>query len=158
MNPAKTTPVEGHVPAPAHERRDVSVKAIGWFFFSLVLAWVLIHLTLYGLMSLFGKQASRNEQRQQGAAATPELARTRSEFPAPRLQIAPREDLRALRERENAELNSYGWLDKSAGVVRIPISRAMQLLTERGLPVRSTNQPEHGPSTLQLMQERAQRK
>jgi hypothetical protein len=146
------------VPAPAHERRDVSVKAIGWFFFSLVVAWVLIHLTLYGLMSLFGKQTSRNEHRQQGAVATPELARTRSGFPAPRLQIAPRDDLRALRARENTELNSYGWVDKSAGVVRIPISRAMQLLTERGLPVRSTNQPEEGPSTLQLMQERAQRK
>jgi hypothetical protein len=134
------------------------MRAIGWFFLCLILSWVLIHLALFGLMSLFGKQTSREERRQEGSVASPEIARTRTEFPPPRLQIAPRDDLRALRERENAELNSYGWVDKSAGVVRIPISRAMQILSERGLPVRSTNQPERGPSTLELMHERARQK
>src|SRR4051812_33863089 len=158
MNPAETTPVEGHVPAPAHEQSDVSVKAIGWFFVSLVASWLLIHLTIFGLMSLFRTRNSRQEYRQEGAVANPEIARTRSEFPTPRLQIAPRDDLRALRETENATLTSYGWIDKTAGVVRIPIARAIQILSERGLPVRSTNDSAHDPSQLELMQQRAKQK
>ena len=38
-------------------------------------------------------------------------------------------------------LNSYGWVDPKAGVVRIPIDRAMDLLLQKGLPVRG-KQPE----------------
>src|SRR5208282_5249649 len=34
-------------------------------------------------------------------------------------------------------LHSYGWVDEKAGTVRIPIERAMDLLVQRGLPVRS---------------------
>jgi hypothetical protein len=33
-------------------------------------------------------------------------------------------------------LEGYGWVDRSAGTVRLPIERAMQLLLERGLPTR----------------------
>jgi hypothetical protein len=35
---------------------------------------------------------------------------------------------------QEAILNSYGWVDKEAGVVRIPIERAIELTLERGLP------------------------
>jgi mono/diheme cytochrome c family protein len=45
------------------------------------------------------------------------------------------EILMARREQEEARLNSYGWIDKEAGVVRIPIDRAMALIVESGLPV-----------------------
>lgn len=41
-----------------------------------------------------------------------------------------------LRAVEEALLNSYGWVDESAGVVRIPIDRAMELVIQRGLPTR----------------------
>jgi hypothetical protein len=37
-------------------------------------------------------------------------------------------------------LSSYGWLDRNAGVVRIPIDRAMKMTVERGLPVRQEKQ------------------
>jgi hypothetical protein len=33
-------------------------------------------------------------------------------------------------------LEGYGWVDREAGVVRLPIERAMELLLERGLPTR----------------------
>jgi hypothetical protein len=55
----------------------------------------------------------------------------------PRLQVTPREDLEHMLGQENQTLNSYGWVDQKSGVVRIPITRAMDLLLERGLPVRS---------------------
>jgi hypothetical protein len=35
---------------------------------------------------------------------------------------------------ENAALATYGWVDRDAGIVRIPIERAMELLVLRGLP------------------------
>jgi hypothetical protein len=56
--------------------------------------------------------------------------------PEPRLQTAPRTDLREFRTREDALLDSYQWADKSAGTVRIPITEAMKLVVQRGLPAR----------------------
>jgi hypothetical protein len=56
------------------------------------------------------------------------------DYPAPRLQVDPPADLAALRAAEAAQLAQYGWEDRAAGVVRIPLSRAMALTAERGLP------------------------
>jgi hypothetical protein len=36
-----------------------------------------------------------------------------------------------VRAQEEAWLESYGWVDKPSGVVRIPIERAMELMVER---------------------------
>jgi hypothetical protein len=58
--------------------------------------------------------------------------------PPPRLQVNPAEDLKAYHAEEDAILGSYGWADKSAGVVRIPIERAMELSLQRGFPVRKS--------------------
>jgi hypothetical protein len=44
--------------------------------------------------------------------------------------------LNKIRVREDGLLDSYGWVDENAGTVRIPIERAMDLLVQRGLPVR----------------------
>lgn len=41
-----------------------------------------------------------------------------------------------LRLREERILSTYGWTDETAGTVRIPIDRAVELLLKRGLPVR----------------------
>jgi cytochrome c oxidase cbb3-type subunit III len=45
--------------------------------------------------------------------------------------------LKEMRATEDAVLHSYGWVDQAAGIVRIPIERAMELLAERGLPARA---------------------
>jgi hypothetical protein len=54
----------------------------------------------------------------------------------PRIEEHPAETLQDLRTHENKVLNSYGWVDKKAGVVHMPIDRAMDLVLQRGLPVR----------------------
>jgi DNA-binding GntR family transcriptional regulator len=41
---------------------------------------------------------------------------------------------------ETAILHSYGWVDRDAGIVRIPIERAIEILAERGLPTRDQGQ------------------
>src|SRR5262249_52671146 len=45
-------------------------------------------------------------------------------------------DLKTLRADETAYLHGYGWIDQRAGVARIPIDRAKELLLQKGLPVR----------------------
>jgi hypothetical protein len=48
----------------------------------------------------------------------------------------------ALRRQEAAVLTTYGWVDRQAGIVRIPIDVAMTQILEEGLPVR---QPDSAP-------------
>ena len=40
------------------------------------------------------------------------------------------EDLKALRAREDTDLNSYRYIDRAKGAVRLPINRAVDLLVE----------------------------
>jgi hypothetical protein len=61
--------------------------------------------------------------------------------PAPRLEVTPAQELWNVRAEENSILNTYGWENPKTGVVRIPISRAIDLLAERGLPYRSGSAP-----------------
>jgi hypothetical protein len=67
--------------------------------------------------------------------------RVESTFPNPRLQ---KNDVREMRDQIEAEenlLERYSWVDESAGTVRIPIERAIELTAERGLPVRQAAAP-----------------
>jgi hypothetical protein len=56
--------------------------------------------------------------------------------PAPRLQTYPFDDIKAFRKEEAKILDHYSWVDQNAGVVRIPIERAIDVLAEKGLPYR----------------------
>ncbi len=56
--------------------------------------------------------------------------------PAPRIEEHPAIEIQQLHSQENDILSTYGWTDKKAGVVRIPIDRAMELQLERGFPTR----------------------
>src|SRR5579872_4151321 len=42
----------------------------------------------------------------------------------PRLQISPRVELRQFRAIEDMDLTNYGWVNRTAGIVRVPIERA----------------------------------
>ncbi len=70
--------------------------------------------------------------------------------PGPRLQIAPAKDLDDVRAAEDSVLYNYGWVVRDAGVVRIPIERAIELVVQRGLPVRSAGEIEEAKSGAQL--------
>ena len=63
----------------------------------------------------------------------------------PLLQAQPEIDLRAFRARENVVLGSYGWVDESSGIARIPVGRAAELILEQGIELSS---PRAAPSTL----------
>jgi hypothetical protein len=69
----------------------------------------------------------------------------------PMLLANPTQDMNEFRQSQEKKLASYGWVDEKAGVVRIPIKRAMDLLLERGLPVETapTGQSELQPGAVQ---------
>lgn len=127
-------------PAVSYERRDLSLRVVLIFFLALAITLVLAVLILWGMFRSLG-HGRLVPQPTSTAIATPERelpggdpART---FPAPQLQPNPAVDLNKFRAREAQILNSYGWVDKGAGIARIPIERAMQLVVQRGLPART---------------------
>ena len=115
-----------------HEESDVNIRAIFGFGAALLVVAVVVHLVIYVLFGFFDEREGR------GAPAEYPLAAAQENRvpPEPRLQTTPREDLSELRANEDAILSSYGWVDRNAGVVRIPIDAAMKLTLERGLPAR----------------------
>ena len=79
-----------------------------------------------------------------------------TKFPQPRLETNETREINTFRLQEEQTLHSYGWVDQQAGVVRIPIDRAMELLAQRGLPTR----PQAGvapPSDVNMAKEAARR-
>jgi hypothetical protein len=110
--------------------RELDLRGI-WGFAALVAATTaFLHLVVWGLVVGFRETA---ERRDPAPSPLPE-ANERRLPPAPRLQDAPVRDMEALRAEEDARLSSYGWIDSAAGVGRIPIDRAIDLILERGLP------------------------
>jgi hypothetical protein len=57
--------------------------------------------------------------------------------PEPRLEDNPTAALDALRREEERRLSTYGWIDRSRRIVRIPIDRAIDQLLRHGLPARA---------------------
>src|SRR3954469_698970 len=119
-----------------HEDSDVNVRAILTFGAALVITTAVVCVLVWLLFTLLQRREA-----QAGTRDFPLAVEQQNRMPPePRLQTNPREDLRVLREREEAILNSYG-LDSDTGAVRIPIEEAMKLVVRRGLPARRGNEP-----------------
>jgi hypothetical protein len=114
---------------PDHESRDVAIRPIVMF---LAGVFALLAAVLLLMAWLFHAFATREMHRD---PPPPPLA-TRRPPPEPRLEVDPARELAALRAAEDALLDSTEWVDRRAGIVRIPIDRAIEVLAERGLPVR----------------------
>ena len=123
-------------PEVHHEESDVDIRAIFGFGAGLMAVALVVMLAIYLLFGFFD-----GRERLSVPAEYPLAAQAPKVPPEPRLQEHPREDLRELRAREDEILTSYGWVDKNAGVVRIPIDAAMKLTLERGLPARQQEKP-----------------
>jgi len=113
-----------------YEKRDANARALLIFAAGLIAILVLILVLMAVMFRYFSVAQSL------GPPASP-FSAERVLPPQPRLQADPREDLQRLRAAENANLNSYGWVNPSAGVVKMPVDRAMDRLIEKGLPVQT---------------------
>ncbi len=115
--------------AARHETRDADIRSLLLFGAALVGTLVFLFFLMARVFHYFGETQSL------GPPASP-FVDARALPPQPRLQVEPRVDLEHLRAGEDSELDSYGWVDQNAGLAHIPIERAMDLVAEKGLPVR----------------------
>ena len=124
------------------ERSDLSAAGIFSFLLGLAVAGVIIHFVLVGLYNVLNNYQKSHQPPQNPLATTTYSAirdltpRDISKFPEPRLEANERNELNGFRSEEEQKLNTYGWVDQKAGVVHIPIEQAMQIVAQRGLPVR----------------------
>lgn len=54
-------------------------------------------------------------------------------YPGPVLQSDPRQDLRGFLKAQSEQLESYAWVDRASGTIRIPIEEAMRMVAARGV-------------------------
>src|SRR5215469_1992116 len=131
-------------PENRHEQKDVNVFAIGKFAIGLILTSLFCVAIMAGLFQFFlhrvgGKLPSRLQEPTTDARQLP---------PEPRLEETPAADLAGMHAAEDKELTSYRWIDQSAGIVGLPIDRAMDLIAQRGLPARTTTAPQSAASNV----------
>jgi hypothetical protein len=114
-----------------YETRDLSVRGLAWFLAGFIVAALVIHLVVAimfrGMIRL---------RRQNFPAESPEVHL--GQVVGARLQVSPAQEMEQFRAREESVLNSYDWIDRPHGIVRIPITQAMELVLREGLPVRPT--------------------
>jgi hypothetical protein len=121
-----------------HEHTDANVWLIVQFAIWLLVSAVVVHLLMWGMFEWFAKARFATT----APAEFPLAAQQELRLPAgPRLQAIPANEIFEFRQRENAALNEYGWVDRNAGTVRIPIEEAKKLLLQRGLPSRAEPAP-----------------
>lgn len=148
-----------HNSNPSHgdyERRDIGIGGVLYFLAGLAAAGVIIYFIVNGIFFFLNKRYEA-EQAPVSPLVTSPTYDTRhlppeyktdwesadyekyleKNFPQPQLETNERTELNKIRLREEDTLSTYGWVDEKAGTVRIPIDRAMDLLVQRGLPVRS---------------------
>jgi len=115
----------------SYEHTDANVWVIAKFGIWLAITAIAVHVGIWVMWTMLIKQAEVTREPQYPLATEPRLP------PEPRLQQFPANELDEFRRGESARLSSYGYVNKEAGIVHIPIEEAMRLTVERGLPSRT---------------------
>jgi hypothetical protein len=115
-----------------HEESDVNVAAIIRYGIGLLVIGAFILVFLWWLQGTYARQNERAQTQVYPLAAGQQDRLP----PFPRFQENPQQELQDLRAKQQALLEGYQWINKDAGVARIPIEDAMKIVVERGLPAR----------------------
>jgi hypothetical protein len=114
-----------------HEADSTDVRAVGITGFALAIGVGIVFFIVYGLFQYLLHHPVIIEP------ASPLAETDQQQFPpSPRIDEHPANELQGLHSREDRILSTYGWVDKNAGVVRIPIDQAIELQLKRGFSVR----------------------
>ena len=108
------------LPAAAHEPADIGRRFIGGAFGLLLVSLAVVTLGVLWLFPLPGTDRTLH---------TPLPV-----YPEPGLQPNPRQEMQRFSAAERAELMTYGWIDKTHGIVRIPIDVAMDKVARSRIP------------------------
>ncbi len=117
-----------------YEPDQIKVRPILIYTVILILVVLLTCFAMAAVMAYFSKLDSERQQRQ-----PPLFADEVGQYTGPRLQESPTLDMQRMKEKTTDRLNSYGWVDPEAGIVHIPIAKAIELLAQ---PTR-TDDPNH---------------
>jgi hypothetical protein len=120
------------------ERQDLRPRVVYAFLIGLAIMGVLVYFVVWGLYDAIDAYQRRHQPPQNPLVAPETDTRlvspgTIERFPQPRLERNERLEINDFRLEEEQTLYSYGWVDQQAGIVRIPIERAMELIAQRGL-------------------------
>lgn len=132
----------------AYERRDVNARAIFWIGVVMIIAAVVIHTVVWWLFDAFDRREAQKGRPPATLVNTPPPAP-----PETRLQTDAPADLEELRAAKEHELESYGWVDRQKGAVRIPVEQAMTILVRRGLPKTPAPADESGAAKTKAQQQ-----
>ncbi len=122
-----------------HEYSDVNIRGIIQFVIGLTVGFALVGLIVYGTFKYLYSRELRGEIR-----LTP-IERTTADKlpPEPRLQLAPGhaehplEEMKDFHASQTGELNSYGWAQRSSGIIHLPIDSAKAMLLRQTIPSRT---------------------
>jgi hypothetical protein len=133
-NPATRQPVPQGQKAVPSSLRSVFIIASSVL---VMLAGCLLATEI--LMGHFSKTRPMQPMQPLGIVIAPD-EKPLTHLPVPNLELDDgHADYMVLRQRQSDKLNSYGWVDRSNGIVRVPIERAIDLIVLRGLPALATN-------------------
>jgi len=123
----------------AYETRDIQVRPLLVFVAGLVVTIIAAYLVVFGVFRLFYAQQATKDMAAGPVAVQRAALSDEQRLPAqPRIQVDPAGEYRLLRQQEEHTLTTYGWVDRPAGLVRIPMDEAMKRIVEEGLPVRQS--------------------
>jgi hypothetical protein len=131
-----------------YEREDLGTRGIFGFMIGLAITGVIIYFIVTSMYKFLDKYeqsqmtSSSPLTRPEDSAMVgarrlpPGYAENRfKDNGAPLLEVDERGQLSTFVLDQEKQLHSYGWVDEKAGVARIPIDQAMDLIAKRGLPV-----------------------
>jgi hypothetical protein len=133
-----------------YEQRDIRTADVAYFLAALAFSILIVYFVVTGVYRVLEK---RSQERQTPVSPlvknVPEDTRhlppeyhgnyeeyLKKNFPAPQLETDERTQLNSIISKQEEQLNSYGYIDEKAGTLHIPIERAIDLIAQRGLPVR----------------------
>lgn len=130
-------------PGINYESRDLGARGIIVFLVVLAISGVFIELLVWGMLRFYNRMTVENNVPTAGTSqlygqpyATPVTGDPALRFPKPALQVDDVADMNKLKAENEEILNSYSWVDKNNGVVRVPIQTAIDQVAQKGLPVR----------------------
>jgi hypothetical protein len=117
------------------EGDGINYRGIVWFVVVLAITVAISQVLMWGMFEVMARRVAGAD-----APRAPLALPAGAPPQGPALLLDEPANLRDFRIDEELRLNSYGWIDRNAGTVRLPIERAKALLLERGLPAREPQQ------------------
>jgi hypothetical protein len=135
-----------------HETTDISLESVGRLTVGFILILCVVSAVMYATYLMLDRRTRGQVDAPRQYAADTDSA-VAKEITTPNLMDRPNAVdevgrpaagpklltneplwLAQFHAQQREALTTYGWVDKEAGVVRVPIERAKQLIVERGLP------------------------